>query len=55
MDLRFDPRLGQIVDLSVKDGDFVTSPLHKAPWVNSTETFPEGVPPYLKTLGGDFF
>ena len=55
IDLRFDPALGQIVSFSVQDGGVVSSPLHKAPWVGSTEPFPDGMPPHLKTLGGDFF
>ncbi|WP_340302872.1 hypothetical protein [Roseobacter sp. HKCCD7870] len=53
--LRFDPRIGQIVDFTVTDGGQSISPLHKAPWVDSEEEFPDGVPPHLKTLGGDFF
>lgn len=53
--LRFDPRVGQIVDFTVTDGGRSISPLHKAPWVDSDEEFPDGMPPHLKTLGGDFF
>ena len=53
--LRFDPSIGQIVDFTVTDGGRSISPLHKAPWVDSDEEFPDGMPPHLKTLGGDFF
>lgn len=53
--LRFDPRIGQIVDFTVTDGGQSISPLHKAPWVDSEEEFPDGVPPHLKTLGGTSF
>ena len=53
--LRFDPRIGQIVDFTVTDGGTETSPLHKAPWVGTDEDFPDSMPPHLKTLGGDFF
>ncbi|MBF9037439.1 hypothetical protein LSUCC0246_02800 [Rhodobacterales bacterium LSUCC0246] len=53
--LRFDPSIGQIVDFTVTDGGRSISPLHKAPWVDSDDEFPDGMPPHLKTLGGDFF
>lgn len=53
--LRFDPRIGQIVDFTVEDGGRTVAPLHRAPWVGSDEPLPSDIAPHLATLGGDFF
>lgn len=53
--LSFDPAIGQIVAFTVNENARKISPLHQAPWVGRGETFPEGMAPHLKTLGGDFF
>jgi len=52
--LRFDPRIGQIVDFTVEDGGRSVAPLHRAPWVGSGEALPSDIAPHLETLGGDF-
>jgi len=52
--LRFDPSIGQLLDLRVDDGGNPIAPLHKAPWVGA-EAMPSDAAPHLATLGGDFF
>ncbi len=53
--LTFDPSLGQIVRFAVMDGAREIAPLHRAPWDKTGEVLPDGLPPHLYHLGGDFF
>ncbi|MBY6046939.1 hypothetical protein [Vannielia litorea] len=50
----FAPKLGLIEALRVQDGGQEVAPFHRAPWVGR-EAMPEGAPPHLARLGGDFF
>ncbi len=52
----FNPKGGIIHDLVIDvDGSEKLRPLHRAPWVRSGETLPEGVAPVESRLAGDFF
>lgn len=53
--LAFDPSLGQIVRFVVTEGAREIAPLHRAPWDETGEVLPDGLPPHLYHLGGDFF
>ncbi|MEM5473822.1 hypothetical protein WNZ14_18975 [Hoeflea sp. AS60] len=54
--LSIDLSVGHIVDLKIKDGDRILSPLHRAPWVDEPAAeFPDGTAPNVKRLSGDFF
>ena len=53
--LGFDPEGGLATGLTVTDDGQEVAPLHRAPWVGSGEALPEGTPPHLAKLGGDFF
>jgi hypothetical protein len=53
--LRFEPEGGLLCDLAIEDRGRTVAPLHRAPWVDSGEDLPEGLPPHLARLQGDFF
>lgn len=53
--LRFNREGGVIDDLAIVSGDRMIRPLHRAPWLDSGETLPEGVAPVERRLAGDFF
>ena len=53
--LNFQPRGGVLAQFTVLDAGRHISPLHKAPWVGELETMPEGTPPHIAWLAGDFF
>jgi hypothetical protein len=46
---------GHIAALEVEREGRVLHPLHRAPWVDSGETLPDGIPSGLSRLSGDFF
>lgn len=50
----FDRRTGLLKGFEVQQGHRTIAPLHKAPWVDTAELMPDGAPPHLATLGGDF-
>lgn len=51
-----DLAVGHLAMLRVEVGGRVLEPLHRAPWLGDDEaTFPEGTPPNVKRLSGDFF
>ncbi|SIN87026.1 hypothetical protein [Vannielia litorea] len=52
--LAFDAVHGLIETIRVTDDGREVAPLHRAPWVGR-EAMPEGAPPHLAVLGGDFF
>ncbi|MEM6729715.1 MAG: hypothetical protein AAF618_14520, partial [Pseudomonadota bacterium] len=54
MEADFDPSLGIVTALRIKDAGRTLSPLHRAPWVGK-ENMPPGTDPHLAKLGGDFF
>ena len=54
--LSIDASVGHIAGLTVRDGDRMLSPLHRAPWVDDPAVeFPIGTAPNVKHLSGDFF
>lgn len=54
--LKLDAGVGHIAKLTIRDGDRVLSPLHRAPWVDDPAAeFPEATAPNVRRLSGDFF
>lgn len=51
----FDARTGLLDGFTVEDGGRGIAPLHRAPWVGTTEAMPPDAAPHMATLGGDFF
>lgn len=49
-----DLTVGHIADFAIERGGEVVRPLHRAPWVDG-EAVPEGLPPNVARLSGDFF
>ncbi|MEP3436629.1 MAG: hypothetical protein ABJN75_07605 [Hoeflea sp.] len=53
--LKLDASVGHIADLTIRDGERLLSPLHRAPWVDDPAAeFPAGTAPNVKRLSGDF-
>lgn len=46
---------GHIAALDVEGQGRVLRPLHRAPWIDSGEALPDGIPSGLSRLSGDFF
>jgi len=53
--LVFDPECGVIDRLVIMAEGRELSPLHRAPWLDSGESLPAGIPPVERRLAGDFF
>lgn len=53
--LVFDPEGGLFGSLVVEDAGQDVAPLHRAPWVSTGESLPEGTSPSQAKLGGDWF
>ena len=51
----FRPETGLLDGFVVYDESSEIAPLHRAPWVGTGEAMPEGEPPLMARLGGDFF
>ena len=51
----FDAGVGRLDALTIDDCGSVVAPLHRAPWVGTGESMPEGEAPLMAGLGGDFF
>ena len=51
----FDARTGLLDGFEVEDGGQWVAPLHRAPWVGTSEAMPADAAPLMATLGGDFF
>lgn len=50
-----DASVGHIADLTIRDGQRLLSPLHRAPWVDDPDAdFPIGTAPNVMRLSGDF-
>ena len=53
--ISIDLSVGHIAELRICEGERMLSPLHRAPWVdNPTAGFPDGTPPNVQRLSGDF-
>lgn len=51
-----DASVGHIADLTIRDGQRLLSPLHRAPWVDDPDAdFPTATAPNVMRLSGDFF
>lgn len=53
--VRFNREGGVIDDVEIEAGGRTIRPLHRAPWLESGETLPDGVAPVERRLAGDFF
>lgn len=53
--LSLDLANGHIASLAIEAEGRALQPLHRAPWIDSGETMPEGTSPGLARLSGDFF
>ncbi len=51
----FDPSTGLLDGFAVSDRGRKIAPLHRAPWVGTSEAMPADAPPLMAKLGGDFF
>ncbi|MEM5495630.1 hypothetical protein [Hoeflea sp. AS16] len=50
-----DLSVGHIAGLKIREGNRTLSPLHRTPWVDDPAArFPEGTPPNVRRLSGDF-
>ncbi|KPP90227.1 MAG: hypothetical protein HLUCCA08_15315 [Rhodobacteraceae bacterium HLUCCA08] len=53
--LSFDPAVGNLRRLDLRDGDRILSPLHTAPWVDRDDAdLPDDLAPVERQLSGDF-
>lgn len=52
---RFVAELGRLDAFEVNDKGRLIAPLHRAPWVGTSEEMPEDAAPLMAGLGGDFF
>ncbi|TGR73094.1 hypothetical protein EN832_33995, partial [Mesorhizobium sp. M1C.F.Ca.ET.189.01.1.1] len=46
--------VGHIADMSIESGGRQLRPLHRAPWVDASETLPQDLPQGTVRLSGDF-
>lgn len=51
----FNPAGGLLDDVAIESGGRTIHPLHRAPWIDTPADVPEGTPPHLRYLAGDFF